>query len=1039
MSDEQTNFVCCVPIRCDTQWPGVQVRAVEARLKPLGNPALGPTSPGVDPSLVKPLGRALDPTGRIHFMSLSVIWDGTTDDQPYLILDITGDGAPAAIIDILVDAAGPLILPAFEAAQGIESSEALKACLKRCRKMAVSGLPFAMGHATTGLPFQGTPGLSVERIHRDRAISNTAAKVVLNQPGRARRLAPKIYWQNAKAAVLGANLQLKTQQPPKEQERPTDTAGSLWAMFLASRFAQSWVALTLLLAIGMFVWAGMAGKLHLPDGFLADVNYLGEHLVFTISSFLIAFGVAVVTVLVLIGVIALVLAVWLRTSESAETARDLDPDVTIVREIMERENRCGQNHMIGVSTVKPGVLHGWIGLPAAFYVIGLAVKARLFLPGFLSSIGTIHCAQWVRLPGTNKLLFLSNYDGSWQSYLEDFITKANQGLTGIWSNTLDFPKTKWLFEDGATDGERFKRWARRQQIPTPVWYSAYPDLTSGQIRNNAQIRIGLERDPKQITEEDCLEWLDLFGSSPRPDYSIEASDVQSMLLGAQRNLLEGVCVVVNFPKGVSAAKCRAWLSAIAPDPSDPTDPMRVTCDDARPDGQAVFVALTAHGLKRLGLAGVVDPISPGKGPLFSNFPSAFVLGMDSPTRSRVLGDVGANDPVKWSWGNHAHPVHAVLLIYADDEARLKAVEDRHQKLLADNKLAQAWRIRMKRLPDVGQPIREPFGFVDGISQPAIRGVRSSRSALTDDLVEPGEFILGYRDGRQQFPPTPQIEKSHDVAGRLPDLPKDFPPSAGREHDVRDLGQNGSYLVIRQLEQNVTKFNDFLTKGASQLTDPHTDEEWLAAKMVGRWRKNGAPLVAYPNGPPPSYDTKQESPLLFGKQDPQGLACPFGAHIRRANPRDNFDGTDEEQIGLTNRHRLLRRGRPYVPANNSSADGAGLVFMCLNADIERQFEFVQQTWVGSKSFSGLVNEDDPVVGAGDTFTIPTEHGPVRVHGLQQFVTVVGGAYFFLPGARALDFLCNLRPPAAPAAPSAPAATVATPPPSPLAPQPTEPVS
>ena len=92
---------------------------------------------------------------------------------------------------------------------------------------------------------------------------------------------------------------------------------------------------------------------------------------------------------------------------------------------------------------------------------------------------------------TRDLLFLSNYGGSWESYLEDFITKAHTGLTGIWSNTVGFPRTTNLFQDGATDGERFKRWARRQQVPTGFWYSAYPDLTTANIRTNAAIRQGL--------------------------------------------------------------------------------------------------------------------------------------------------------------------------------------------------------------------------------------------------------------------------------------------------------------------------------------------------------------------------------------------------------------------------------------------------------------------------------------------------------------------------------------------------------------------
>ncbi len=94
-------------------------------------------------------------------------------------------------------------------------------------------------------------------------------------------------------------------------------------------------------------------------------------------------------------------------------------------------------------------------------------------------------------PGTPDLILLSNYDGRWEGYLEDSITKAHTGLTGVWSNSLFFPRTENLVNKGATDGERFKWHARRSIVPTRFWYSAYPDLTTRVIRANAEIRRGL--------------------------------------------------------------------------------------------------------------------------------------------------------------------------------------------------------------------------------------------------------------------------------------------------------------------------------------------------------------------------------------------------------------------------------------------------------------------------------------------------------------------------------------------------------------------
>src|SRR5262249_39158846 len=147
-----------------------------------------------------------------------------------------------------------------------------------------------------------------------------------------------------------------------------------------------------------------------------------------------------------------------------------------------------------------------------FWAIG-NLAGKLYAPGFLSQIGTIHFARWVTPPGSRDLVFLSNYGGSWESYLEDFITQAHAGLTGVWSNSVGFPRTNNLIEDGATDGDHFKRYARHSMIPTRFWYCAYPTLTTAQIRNNAEIRRGLSG---AMTEDAAKLWLASFGSAPRP-------------------------------------------------------------------------------------------------------------------------------------------------------------------------------------------------------------------------------------------------------------------------------------------------------------------------------------------------------------------------------------------------------------------------------------------------------------------------------------------------------------------------------------------
>src|SRR5262249_53988357 len=148
------------------------------------------------------------------------------------------------------------------------------------------------------------------------------------------------------------------------------------------------------------------------------------------------------------------------------------------------------------------------------------------------------------------------------------------------------------------------------------------------------------------------------------------------------------------------------------------------------------------------------------------------------------------------------------------------------------------------------------------------------------------------------------------------------PQPSEQHD---LGCNGTYLVIRQLEQDVDAFKEECQRVAAKVRAqlgrrPNGINvplaEWVAAKMVGRWR-NGDPLVRFPYGPTSSPNLAND--FMFG-EDPDGTHCPFGAHIRRANPRDTFDPGSEIELKITNRHRILRVGCSYSPQNNLEKPG-----------------------------------------------------------------------------------------------------------------------
>jgi Dyp-type peroxidase family len=249
------------------------------------------------------------------------------------------------------------------------------------------------------------------------------------------------------------------------------------------------------------------------------------------------------------------------------------------------------------------------------------------------------------------------------------------------------------------------------------------------------------------------------------------------------------------------------------------------------------------------------------------------------------------------------------------------------------------------------------------------------------------------------------------------------PSFSDESATRDFGRNGSFLVIRQLAQDVERFKKFTEVRAEQLrmynnleeiAGAPIDAQWIAAKLMGRWQ-DGTPLVVQPGATtaqsPPKHAARYND-FSYGTDDPQGLHCPFGAHIRRANPRDSLDPDDPEQQAITNRHRLLRRGRTYdFESAGDENESKGLLFTCLCADLERQFEFIQQTWIRSPDFHGLQNEPDPMVSSQRlrtrVFTIPTPSGSLRLHDMESFVTVRGGGYFFLPSRSAIQYLADLN--------------------------------
>ncbi len=412
------------------------------------------------------------------------------------------------------------------------------------------------------------------------------------------------------------------------------------------------------------------------------------------------------------------------------------------------------------------------------------------------------------------------------------------------------------------------------------------------------------------------------------------------------------------------ARAAAWIAEIT------NDVLTAAPWSAKPDS-GVNIAFSYAGLSTLQLPSAT----------LASFPEEFREGMAA--RASVLGDEGDNAPANWEAPLGSEDVHILVMISAVHQQALSAHDQRIRK-----SIEQAGGLTTIS-DEIGNALpgnREHFGFADGFAQPDIEGAALSRpgggAPLRDGKWRPiraGEFIFGYPDEENVLPQAP-----------TPD----------------ELGTNGSFLVYRKLHQDVAAFRAQLARSAQLYPG---GEELLAAKIVGRWR-DGTPIDLSPARPDQSIVTDQERNNAFSySTDPDGLRCPIGAHVRRANPRDSlpFEGK------MVNRHRLIRRGIPYGEPLPDGADDdgkdRGVIFMCLQASIARQFEFIQSQWLDLGNAFVLGEDQDVLVGPQDgpgphKMTVPG-NPPFFIGPLERVVTVKGGEYFFAPGINGLEFLAS----------------------------------
>lgn len=573
-----------------------------------------------------------------------------------------------------------------------------------------------------------------------------------------------------------------------------------------------------------------------------------------------------------------------------------------------------------------------------------------------------------------------------------------------------------------------------------------------------------------------------------------SSDIAKNLDRIQGNILEGFNKDYQsflFLRFTDPGRAKFWLASVAPEVAS-VEEVRTFNDlfkkmVQRRKGELgilkatwMNLAFSFAGLKALG-------ITPAD---LSKFPQAFSDGMKA--RAARIGDVGQSDPEKWIAPFQSGDIHAVMIVASDSQEDLGEHVLRYIHNMGINGGVQLAYLQEGSVRG-DDPGHEHFGFKDGVSQPAVRHydphnpkAEPIQADPGQDRLHAGEFILGYPTQIGTPKSCGKDGKSNPVF--LNPNPDEGPVSPGHANESSpDWAVDGSYLVFRRLAQDVRGFRDLVASRAVEFfpsvaaTDPKRAVDIMGAKLVGRYAsgcplektKDEEPLIG--NKLPSDFDSAAGDPSLLFPQvlgddtsslnhvgnlaedsdfdnnfeygdDPQGLTVPRGAHIRKAYPRDSATPGGGESS--TQQHRIIRRGIPFGtsfrPSLGATGHGGkagveepgdrGLLFLCYQSSLARQFEFIQSVWVNNVNFPGNpnpptapdpstgqwfsdldANDPDgqdpiiaqntadgpikiPVASSGD----PTQADPAKTIRFQMhhFVTTNGGEYFFQPSIEAL---------------------------------------
>ncbi|GAA2841471.1 hypothetical protein GCM10010441_76990 [Kitasatospora paracochleata] len=377
-------------------------------------------------------------------------------------------------------------------------------------------------------------------------------------------------------------------------------------------------------------------------------------------------------------------------------------------------------------------------------------------------------------------------------------------------------------------------------------------------------------------------------------------------------------------------------------------------------------------------------------------------------RAGILGDEGDSHPSTWIFGNNRteESLHAVLTVAADTVEDLQAELTAQREAAAQCGVSIVFQQNCATLPGSRRG-KEHFGFKDGVSEPGVRGFDEPdplREEWVRDhpgtrLIPAGEFVVGH----------PRVE------------PGVMPPTAA------PWAHNGSFQVVRRLAQDVPGWWAQLARTLPVLKErkavpQDATVEWLAARVVGRWR-SGTPVAKCPHADTPFNTVAANDNEISFRDDPDGHTTPLFSHLRKTNPRDGLREASGEpplpENPVMDRRRIMRRGSPYGHPFDPAAEGPGgpdaprgLLFVSYQADLVTQFEFIQNMWMDSPGFppgrkapEGRPPSPGPDAMVGADGTVYWEHAdgePVELE-FRRFVRTEGAVYAFAPSITVLRAL------------------------------------